>query len=327
MAAERLGEFARIDRFFKPLAAGFPGALGLGDDAGLLTPAPGESLAVTTDALVEGVHYLPGEPPGRLARKLLRVNLSDLAAMGARPLAYVLTTALTLAEGEDWLAAFTAGLAADQERYGIALLGGDSVRTPGPVILSVTAFGMVAADRALRRSGARPGDVVYVSGTLGDGALGLHAARGELAGLEPEVVAALASRYHLPEPRLALGEALAGVAHAAMDVSDGVIGDLGHICMESRVGARIEAARIPLSAAGRAAVARDPSLLPVALAGGDDYELLFTAGEEAADALAAVSERLALPLTPIGRIVAGEGVTVLDPAGQPVAGLAGWTHF
>ncbi len=322
-----LDEFARIDRFFKPLSRGFTGALGLEDDAGLIAAPAGEALAVTTDAMVEGVHYPAGEDPARLARKLLRVNLSDLAAMGARPLAYTLTTALPAGVTEDWLAAFAAGLEEDQGRYGIHLLGGDSVSTPGPAMLSVTAFGSVREARALRRAGALVGDDVFVSGSVGDAALGLLAVRGELDGLAAPARAALAGRYRLPEPRGALGPRLIGLAHAAVDLSDGLVGDLGHICAASGVAARIEAARVPLSDAGRAAVAADPALLPVALAGGDDYELAFTAPPSAADALGALAADLDLPLTRIGTIGAGGGVTVVDSDGQTLTLPVGWRHF
>lgn len=322
-----LGEFQRIDRYFKPLAAGFPGALGLVDDAGLLSPAPGEELVATTDSMVEGVHYLPGEEPSRLARKLLRVNLSDLAAKGARPLAYMLTTALPRSAGEGWIAAFADGLRQDQERFGIHLLGGDSVSVDGPAMVGVTAFGTVPKGRALLRSGARPGDVIHVSGALGDGALGLEVLRGRLSGLEPGHRRHLADRYNLPEPRLELGRRLVGIATASMDLSDGLPGDLPHICHASGVAARVETARIPLSPAGRAAMAADPAMERLALSGGDDYELLFTAPPEAAETLAALASELSLPLTPIGLISAGEGAGFVGPDGAPVGDLKGWTHF
>ena len=324
--AERLGEFERIARFFKPLSAVLAGAYELSDDAGVIAPAAGQELVVTTDALVEGIHVLPGERPDRLARKALRVNLSDLAAMGARPLAYTLALALPAAIGDDWLAAFAGGLADDQTRFAIGLLGGDSVSTGGPVVVSVTAIGTVACGRALRRAGAVAGDRIYVSGTLGDAALGLRAARGELAGVPAGDVAALAARYHEPEPRLALGHALAGVATAAIDVSDGLVGDLGHVCAASGVGARVEAARVPLSPAGRHAVRDEPALGPVALAGGDDYELLFTVPPEAEAGVADLARHVGLPLTAIGEMTTGSGVVVLDETGRPIAGLAGWTH-
>ncbi|MEO3435530.1 thiamine-phosphate kinase [Inquilinus sp. CAU 1745] len=322
-----LGEFQRIDRYFKPLAAGFPGALGLGDDAGLLSPGPGEDLVATTDSMVEGVHYLPGEKPSRLARKLLRVNLSDLAAKGARPLAYMLTTALPRSAEEGWIAAFADGLRQDQERFGIHLLGGDSVSVEGPAVLGITAFGTAPKGRALLRSGARPGDIIHVSGALGDGALGLESLRGRLPDLDPAHRRHLADRYTLPEPRMELGRRLIGVATASMDISDGLPGDLPHICHASGVAARVETARIPLSPAGRAALAADPGLERLALSGGDDYELLFTAPPEAAETLAALALELSLPLTAIGEISAGEGAAFIGPDGAPVGDLKGWTHF
>jgi len=327
--SHRLGEFARIDRFLKPLARDTEGALGLVDDAGLIAPPPDRQLVVTTDAMVEGVHYLPGGDPARLGRKLLRVNLSDLAAMGAEPLAYTLTTVLPADLEDDWLERLAAGLGEDQKRFGIGLLGGDSVSTPGPVVLSVTAMGTVAPGRALTRAGARPGDRVYASGTLGDGHLGLYAARGELSGsdVDAATAAALAGRYHLPEPRLTVGRGLAGLATALIDVSDGLPGDLGHICAASGVGARVEAARVPLSPAARTVVAARPDLMRIALAGGDDYELLFAAPPGAADAVAALAADTGVPLTPIGEIVAGTGVAIVDADGRPIPGLSGWSHF
>jgi thiamine-monophosphate kinase len=322
-----LGEFDRISRYLRPLAQNFDDALELADDAGLMRLPTPATLVATTDAMVEGVHWLPGEDPFRLARKLLRVNLSDLAAMGAAPVAYLLTTALPARIGDDWLERFAAGLARDQARYGVDLLGGDSVSIDGPVVLSVTALGRAEGDRVLRRSGARPGDAVFVSGTLGDGALGLKAARGELAGLAPEHVEALASRYHLPAPRVALGRRLVGLASAAIDISDGLPGDLGHICRASGVAARVEAAKVPLSDAGRAAVAHDRELLNTALAGGDDYELLFTLPSDRRSDLAALAGDLDLPVTEIGAVEEGEGAAVVDADGRPVQGLQGWAHF
>jgi len=322
-----LGEFDRIARFFRPLAQGLAGALDLADDAALLDPGPGRDLVVTTDAMVESVHYLPGEDPARLARKLLRVNLSDLAAKGATPLAYTLTTALPSQPDDSWIARFVEGLAADQAEYGIGLLGGDSVRTPGPAMLSVTAFGTVPKGAMLRRAAAKAGDDLYASGTLGDGALGLRAARGDLKALAADAVEALALRYHLPQPRLALGAALVGLAHAAMDLSDGLPGDLPHICAASGVAAEVDLARLPLSDAARAAVAADPALQAVAWAGGDDYELLFTAPVEARSAVEAAASATGTPVARIGRIAAGQGVRLLDPQGRPVESLAGWQHF
>jgi thiamine-monophosphate kinase len=322
----RLGEFERIDRYFRPLAA--PGALGLGDDAALIDGPTGEQLVLTADAIVAGVHFFSDDPADLVARKLLRVNLSDLAAMGAAPVGYLLTTALPASCDEPWLEAFARGLAADQAEFGIGLLGGDSVASPGPATLSLTALGRVASGRAIRRNGARAGDVVFASGTLGDGALGLKVLKGELPALAPEHCRFLAGRYHLPQPRLALGGRLAGLAHAMIDVSDGLVADLGHICATSGVGARIAAPRLPLSPAAAAAIAAEPRLIAAALGGGDDYELVFTAPGAAAAALSDLAAALALGITAIGEIVPGEGVAVTDRDGQPVAVAAGgYRHF
>ena len=320
-----LGEFGRIARFFAPLAAGAPGALGLTDDAALVDCPPGERLVVTVDAMVEGVHFLSTDPPDLVARKLIRVNLSDLAAMAAWPVGYFLTTALPTSRGDEWLAGFAAGLAQDQAEFGITLLGGDSVSTPGPVSLTLTALGRVAVGAEVRRSGARAGDLVFVSGTIGDGALGLDAARGQLDGLlDVADVAFLADRYRLPRPRVVLGPLLSGLAGAMMDVSDGLVGDLGHICQVSGVAGVIEAGRVPLSPAA----ALLPDRMATVLTGGDDYELLFTASPEREAAVMAAAAAAGVPVTAIGRIEAGQGVRVLDGAGSeiPLDGV-GWRHF
>jgi thiamine-monophosphate kinase len=314
-APASLGEFGRIRRYFAPLASGAPGALGLTDDAALIDLPPGERLVVTADAIVEGVHFLPFDPPDRIARKLLRVNLSDLAAMGAVPAWYVLTMAVPARCDDAWVEAFARGLALDQAEFGIHLLGGDSVSTPGPITLSVTAFGRVAAGAEIRRSGARPGDLVFLSGTVGDGALGLLAATGQLSDLMPEERRFLVERYQLPRPRVTLGPALAGLAHAMMDVSDGLAADLGHVAAASGSGAVLESWRVPLSAAAAAALAQAPDLLETVLSGGDDYELLFTAPAEAGAAIMAAALTAGVPVTMIGRVVEGEGVVVLDRDG------------
>lgn len=321
-----LGEFGRIADILAPLATS-PGALGLGDDAALLAVPPGMQLVTTVDAMVEGVHFLPDDPPDLVARKLLRVNLSDLAAMAAEPDAYLLTLALPRRCDDAWVRHFAEGLAADQATFGIRLLGGDSVSTPGPITLTVTAFGLVAEGRALRRNGARPGDQVFVSGTIGDGALGLLAATGQLSELDPDHRAFLADRYRLPRPRSRLGPALAGLAHALMDVSDGLVADLGHIARQSGVAAVIEAVRVPLSEAAAAALAEAPDRMLSVLTGGDDYELLFTAPPEAAAALDRLGRDQGVPIAAIGRIEAGAGVRVLDGAGGGIdIPRPGWSH-
>ncbi len=327
MASRKTGEFERIATFFAPLAADFPGALGLLDDAAVIRPAEGCQLVVTTDTIVAGVHYIGDEPPDLVAQKLLRVNLSDLAAKGARPVAYTLNIALPSVIEDDWLERFAAGLAADQRRFGIALAGGDSVSTPGPVTLTITAIGEVAAGAELRRGGARPGDAIYVTGTIGDGALGLKALRGSLAGLSEAHRAALIGRYRLPQPRVTCGPRLVGLAHASIDVSDGLVADLGHVADVSGVAAIVEAAAVPLSTAGAAALESDPALREAVLGGGDDYELLFTAPPAAADRIGALAAEIGLPITAIGRIESGRGVRVRDAAGADIAlRVTGFTH-
>jgi thiamine-monophosphate kinase len=326
VAREALDEFERIRRFFAPLAG--PGGLGLLDDAALVDCRGGRRLVVTADAIVEGVHYLPQDPPDLVARKLLRVNLSDLAAMAARPLHYLLTTALPAALGAEWLAGFARGLDEDQRRFGIDLLGGDSVATPGPAALSLTAIGEVAAGLEVRRSGARPGDLIWVSGAIGDAFLGLTLLRGDYPQLAPEHRAALIARFRIPDPRVELGPRLAGIAHAMIDVSDGLIADLGHICATSHVAAIVELASLPLSPAARLIVDGEPALRMRLAGGGDDYELLFTAPLGATRAIAEVSSLLGLPITGIGRIEPGEGVRLVDAEGQTVlADQPGYRHF
>jgi thiamine-monophosphate kinase len=321
-----LDEFGRIARFFAPLAG--PGGLGLLDDAAIVDLPPGRLLVVTADAMVEGVHYLPDDPPDTVARKLLRVNLSDLAAMGAVPRHYLMTLALPPRLGEDWLAGFAAGLAADQAEFGIELLGGDSVATSGPAALSVTALGSVAPGAAIRRSGARSGDILLVSGTIGDAALGLRVRRGELSALATADRDFLEGRYRVPVPRLSLGTGLPGLAHAMIDVSDGLVADLGHLCAASGSGAVLDAGAVPLSPASRRALAADPSLLSTILTGGDDYELLFAASPDAVGAIAALARAVGVIVTPVGQFVAGGGVEVRGPDGRhlPLA-RTGYRHF
>lgn len=326
MAAEKVGEFERIARFFAPLAG--PGGLGLLDDAAIVECQTGRQLVVTADAIVAGVHYLPDDPPELVARKLLRVNLSDLAAMGAYPLHYVLTTALPQEIGAEWLGRFAEGLDQDQRRFGIDLLGGDSVGSAGPAVLSLTAIGEVAAGKAVRRSGAKPGDLLWVSGTIGDAYLGLRLLRGEYADLATEHRAYLVDRFQIPDPRTDLGPLLSGIAHAMIDVSDGLLADLGHICETSQVAAIVEMDLVPLSPATRIIAERDRDIRSRLATGGDDYELLFAAPAEAAERINALSSRLGVPISRIGHIEPGKGVRLVDLSGRAIAvEQPGYRHF
>jgi thiamine-monophosphate kinase len=326
MAPSHLDEFARIARFFAPLAA--PGGLGLKDDVALIDGPDGTHYVLKTDAIVEGVHYFPDDPPMQVAQKLLRVNLSDLAAKGAKPVGYLLMTALPASRDEAWLAEFAAGLKADQAAYDIGLLGGDSVATPGPATLSVAAIGVVKAGMAVLRSGAHAGDLLYVSGTIGDAALGVRAAGGQDLGVGSADLAYLIDRFRLPQPRLNLGARLVGLASAMMDVSDGLTADLGHLCDASGLAGVIEADRVPLSTAAAAAVANDRSLLAAVLGGGDDYELLFAAPASAEPILVSLARETGVAVTRIGQLAAGSGVRVLDRSGREITlTVKGYEHF
>jgi thiamine-monophosphate kinase len=285
-------------------------------------------LVVTVDQAIEGVHYLPDDPPDLVAKKLLRRNLSDLAAMGATPRHYLLTMALPRSVEDKWVGRFADGLAEDQRRFAIALIGGDSASTSGPTSLTLTALGDIAEGKEIRRSGAKPGDRVWVSGTIGDAFLGLAVLRGDYPRLPTADRAALAARFQLPEPRCALGPRLVGIAHALIDVSDGLVADLSHICETSGVAATVDLARLPLSPAAQLIVAADAALRLRLATGGDDYELLFAAPPEAAGAIAALAAELAIPIAEIGAIVPGSGVRLVDESGREISvEIAGWRHF
>lgn len=328
----RRSEFQQIADLFAPLAASAPGALGLKDDAALLVPPAGQQLVVTVDAILSGVHYLPDDPPDLVARKLVRVNLSDLAAMGATPAGMLLACAFPRDCPDAWVEAFAAGLALDVAEFGCPVIGGDTVATPGPATFSLTALGWAPTGQALLRRGARAGDLIAVTGTIGDGAVGLWAAQGRLAGLgvPADVCAALAARYHLPQPRLAIGQALRGLASAAMDISDGLVQDLGHVCAASGVSAEIRLEAVPLSAALQ--TARDHTHIAdeLILTGGDDYELLVTIPPENWPEVAARLGDLVPTVIGVCREddSAAETVRVLDRQGQPMKLAAtGWQHF
>jgi thiamine-monophosphate kinase len=313
------GEDSLIARYFRPLATD-PGAFSLGDDAAILK-ASGDDIVVTTDAIVEGVHFIADDPPDTVARKALRVNLSDLAAKGATPAGFVLTLALRAAD-DAWLTPFARGLGSDAGLFDCPLLGGDTVSTPGPLTISITAFGRVPAGRMVRRSGAKPGDRVVVTGTIGDAALGLDILKGGAAAAlaDTGAKAMLIGRYRVPQPRSALAKAVRDHAHAAIDVSDGLAGDLAKLCGVSGVSAVIDAPSIPLSAAAAALLARGIVGIDAIVSGGDDYEILCTIAEDRFEAFVQAADQAGVAVTSIGMVVAGSSVPrFLDGEGREIA--------
>jgi thiamine-monophosphate kinase len=316
-----------IARFFKPLATD-PGALGLTDDAALLKPPAGCDLVLTTDAIMAGVHFFPDDPPGQLARKALRVNLSDLAAKGAKPLGFLLSLALPADIPDSWLSSFATGLKADAEVYGCPLLGGDTDKTPGPLTVSIAMVGSVPQGTMIHRAGAKPGDRIMVTGTIGDAALGVKLRRGAAWKLPLEAREYLLSRYLLPQPRTALADAVRAHASAAMDVSDGLAGDLAKLCRVSGVGANVNVAQIPLSDATKAALQGESSLLETVLTGGDDYEILCTVPPDRSETFITAAAVLDVPVTEIGAISDGEDVQFLDRDGGPMQfSHPAYSHF
>jgi thiamine-monophosphate kinase len=318
-----MNEAELIARFFAPLAG--EGGLGLRDDAALVAPPPGTEVVVTADALVAGVHFFAADPPERIAAKALAVNLSDLAAKAADPLGFLLTLALPAGWTPEWLEAFAQGLGAFAAAHGCPLLGGDTVSTPGPLVLSITALGAVTAGRMARRTGARPGDSLYVSGTIGDPALGLVLRRAQIDGAAPPDWAAalttaqrdeLIERYLAPRPRLALARALRACASAAMDISDGLVGDLRAMMRASGASAQIDLRAAPLSAPAAAALRADPGLAERIFCGGDDYEILCAVP-------AAATKRFEALAQAAGAAVAAIGVVGPAASGDAVIGLDG----
>ena len=307
VTARLSGEDRLIARYFRPLAKA-PGALGLVDDAALYTPRIGEEIVVTADALVAGVHFFPDDPADAIARKALRVNLSDLAAKGAKPAGFLLSLVLPDRTDESWLRAFARGLRVDSRAYACPLLGGDTVRTPGPLTLSIAALGTVPRGKMVKRSGARAGDRLFVTGTIGDAALGLLVRCGDkrLADLPKRWREALQRRYRVPEPRNEIAPALRAHASAAMDVSDGLAGDLGKLCHASGVTADIQVARVPLSLAAKAALSSAPDLLATILSGGDDYEVLAAVPPRNVGAFVAAAAKVRVRVAEIGVVVAGK---------------------
>ena len=316
-----------IARFFKPLATR-PGALGLSDDAAFLTPPAGCDLVLKTDAIVGGVHFFPEDAPDLVASKALRVNLSDLAAKGARPLGFLLSLALPKETGEAWLTEFAKGLRGDSVLFGCPLFGGDTDRTSGPVVISVAMFGSVPNGTMVRRMGARAGDLVFVTGTIGDAALGVMLRRGKEWKLSEPQKQHLLSRYLLPQPRNLVAEAVRTHASAAMDISDGLAGDFGKLCRLSGVAADIDVARVPLSDAAKAVVAADRGAIESVLTGGDDYEVICTVPAARAGSFQDAAKAANVAVSEIGEITAGVGARFLGTDGRALTfKSASFSHF
>jgi len=320
------GEDRLIAHYFKPLASA-AGAFGLADDAAVIAPPPGHELVVTTDGLIAGVHFFEGEEAGHVARKAFRVNLSDLVAKGALPVGYLLSLALPKQIDDAWLRLFADALQDDGDTCSCPLYGGDTDRTPGPLSVSITMFGSVPRGAMVRRAGAKPGDLVFVTGSIGDAALGLALRQGANWKLSDAERDHLLSRYRLPRVRLAMAEILRTHASAAMDVSDGLAGDLAKLCRVSQVATDVDVTRVPLSDAAKAVTAADPAMLEAALTGGDDYEIVCTVPPDNAESLRAAAKAADIALTQIGTIAAGEGVHFLS-GGQPLRfKRAAFSHF
>jgi thiamine-monophosphate kinase len=329
-AGEGSGEDRLIARHFRPLAK-HPGALGLADDAAVLTPPPGCDLVLTTDGIIAGVHVFPDAPADAIARRALRVNLSDLAAKGAKPVGFLLAVALPAGTTDEWVAAFARGLGEDAEHYGCPLLGGDTDHTLGLLSISITAFGTLPTGTMVRRNGARPGDTLFVTGTVGDAALGLMLRKDAQAGASLTAAQRnhLLTRYLQPEPRNALAEIARTHASAALDISDGLTGDLAKLCRASGVTVDIEAARVPLSDAARALIAREPALLESVLTGGDDYEILAAVPAGKVEGFRAGAQAAGIAVTEIGRLAAGKTPPqFIGPDGRPlVFERTSYSHF
>lgn len=330
--ASKLDEFELIERYFAPLASGEPGTFGLTDDAAELAITPGKHAVVTTDAIVSGIHFPATEEPKIIASRLVRVNLSDLAAKGAKPRAYTLVLALPGTTEPEWIAAFAEGLADEQNRFGITLIGGDTTRTGGELVLSITMIGEVSDNSMILRSGASAGDDIYVSGAIGDAMLGRALMEQRISASDADVQTYLTGRFRTPEPRVEVGLGLVGLASAAADISDGLVADLGHICHASGVSAEVDLEFVPLSDAALGLVTDNQLLRINLLTGGDDYELVFTAPNRVAGQLQELAAQCGVGLTRIGRVVGGDAqpgaVTVRDTNGQSVeVGDGGYRHF
>jgi thiamine-monophosphate kinase len=329
--AEASAEDRLIATYFRPIAT-HPGAFGLADDAAAIAPPPGCDLVLKTDGVISGVHFFLDDPADAVARKALRINLSDLAAKGAAPLGFLLSIGLPAGLPPDWLKSFARGLREDAEHYGCPLLGGDTDRNPNTITVYIAALGTVPHGTMVRRKGARPGDLVITTGTVGDAALGLLLRRDAAAAGRWKLDAAmrehLLDRYLLPRPRTAIAEALRRHASAAMDVSDGLAGDLAKLCRTSGVAAEIAIDNMPLSPAARQAVAAEPALIETILTGGDDFEVIATAAPDRFEVLRAEAAAAGVAVTQIGSIAAGEGAHFRTPDGRTLAfQRPSYSHF
>ena len=321
-------EFSLIEKYFLPLSNGAVGAFNLKDDAAILDLPANQSLIVTTDALVENVHFLSSDSPEDIAAKLLSVNLSDLAAMGAKPLSYNLIFGASKNITERWIKSFSDSLAAEQKKYSITLIGGDTVRSKGPLFLGITAMGFLQKGTELRRSGAKSTDDIWVSGLIGDAAAGLKVATGELKVANKAYEKYLLSKYRRPIPRIGLGLKLRGIANATIDVSDGLISDLAHICRFSKLGAKVLLESIPISEALVEVIKLDRNYYDLVLNGGDDFELLFTADNSSHDEILSISDSLEVPITKIGELNRTDSINVLDSDGIGYfLEKSGYSHF
>ena len=325
------GEGDIIQRFFAPLAANAPGAFGLRDDAACLTPPQGHDVIVSVDAVAAGVHFFADDTPADIGWKALAVNASDLIAKGADPYAYVMAVSFPKRPSDAWLAALASGLAEAQRAFGMTLVGGDTDARPGPITITITALGFVPTGRMVQRTTARVGDIIFVSGTLGDSALGLRARLQPgvpwVARLSPQCASCLAERYLRPAPPLALVGAVREHAQAAMDISDGLIKDLGRMCDASGVGAQLDMGRLPLSAAVSSALVQDSTLSDVIRSGGDDYQVLATVSPAKATLFEASAHRVGVRVTRIGTIVP-QGRGIIDETGTHLReGITGYDHF
>jgi thiamine-monophosphate kinase len=323
---KRSAEDKLIARFFAPIAIA-PGALGLTDDAAFITPPPGHDIVLKTDAIIGGVHFFPEDAAQTVASKALRVNLSDLAAKGAKPLGFLLSLALPAGVEDRWLTGFAEGLRSDAVLFGCPLFGGDTDRTPGPMTISIAMVGSLPEGTMVRRAGAKPGHRVFVSGTIGDAAIGLALRKGKTWSLSEAHRQFLLARYLLPQPRNALAEAVRKHASAAMDVSDGLAGDFAKLCRASKVGATIAVERIPLSGAAKAVLAAEPTMRETALTGGDDYEIVCAVPPDKAEAFRAAAQAVSVMVTDIGEIDAGEGARFAADGAPLAFAHPSFSHF